>query len=213
MPVESVSKYNCGFVLMDDYSRVSWVPRSRAKSDASVEFEKWARLMENGTDKNDRTVMFDNARKLAARRMKAFCDERGIRTITSVPYSPSSNGVALQRVAHAPYCETQDSLHGFGQKRWGCFRRTPTATNDGKTPYELFYGREPDVRHVRTFGCIVKVVLPNETLGKLAAMGYLLGYKYDSGYRCGFPGWECESPRILFSMRARRLLCQSTAGP
>ena len=66
----------------------------RAKSDAPAEFEKWVKLMENGTDKNVRTVMFDNAKELVAGRMKELCDERGIRIITPVPYSPSSNGVA-----------------------------------------------------------------------------------------------------------------------
>ena len=66
------------------------------------------------------------------------------------------------------------------------------ATNDRKTPYELFYGMKPDAGHVRTFGCIVKVILLNKMLGKLddwVVMGYLLGYKYDSRY------WVCI-PRV-----------------
>ena len=32
--------------------------------------------------------------------------------------------------------------------------------NEGRTPYELFYKMKPDVEHIRTFGCVVKVVLP-----------------------------------------------------
>ena len=82
------------FVLMDDYSRASWVLLLRAKSDAPVKFEKWVKMMENGTDKSVRTVMFDNAKELTAGRMREFCDKHSIRIITSVPYSPSSNGVA-----------------------------------------------------------------------------------------------------------------------
>ena len=65
--------------------------------------------------------------------------------------------------------------------------QTPMATNEEKTPYEPFYGIKPGVGHVRTFGC-TKVVLPNQTLGKLddrAAMGYLLGY--DGGYQVWIP--------------------------
>ena len=64
--------------------------------------------------------------------------------------------------------------------------RTPTTTNEGKMPYELFYDMVPDVGHIRTFGCVVRVVLPAELLGKLderAAMGHLLRYKYDGAYR------------------------------
>ena len=61
MPVESVSRKKYGFVLMDDYSRASWVLLLRAKSDAPVEVEKWVNLMEKGTGSNVRMVMFDNA--------------------------------------------------------------------------------------------------------------------------------------------------------
>ena len=43
---------------------------------------------------------------------------------------------------------------------------------------------------IRTFGCIVRVTLPSEKLGKLedrGAMGYLMGYKYEGGYRVWIP--------------------------
>ena len=45
--------------------------------------------------------------------------------------------------------------------------RTPTKANDGMTPYERFYGMKLDVGHIRTFGCVVRVTLPREMLGKL----------------------------------------------
>ena len=43
MPEESASRCKYGFVLMDDYSRASWVLPLRAKSDVSTEFEIWPR--------------------------------------------------------------------------------------------------------------------------------------------------------------------------
>jgi len=61
---------------------------------APIEFGKWVNLMENGTDKNVRTVIFNNAKELVARQMKELCDECGIWIISSVPYSPSPNSVA-----------------------------------------------------------------------------------------------------------------------
>ena len=41
--------------------------------------------------------------------------------------------------------------------------RSPTKSVDGKTPYEVWYGRKPDVSYLRVFGCIahVKVVKPH----------------------------------------------------
>ena len=64
------------------------------KSNAPIEFGKWVNLMENGTDKNVRTVIFNNAKELVAGQMKELCNERGIQIISSVPYSPSPNSIA-----------------------------------------------------------------------------------------------------------------------
>jgi hypothetical protein len=105
MPVEPVSRCKYGFILMDDYSRASWVLFLRAKSDAPVEFEKWVRRMQNGTGRTIKTVMFDNARELVAGRMREFCDERGIRIVYLV-------GSILTRVKwncgreQPPWCST-----------------------------------------------------------------------------------------------------------
>jgi len=76
--------------------------------------------------------------------------------------------------------------------------QTPTATNEGRTPYELFYKMKLDVEHIRAFRCVVKVVLPSQTLGKLddqAVMGYLLGYKYEGSYRVWIPKLGVQETR------------------
>jgi len=96
--------------------------------------------------------------------MKELCDERGIWIILSVLYSPSSNGVATK--------DTQAMLRGSGlppqfwAEAMGTFmylqNRTPMVTN---VPYELFYRIKPDVEHICTFECMVKVVQPSQALG------------------------------------------------
>jgi len=199
MPVESVSRCKYGFVLMDDYSRASWVLPLRAKSDAPAEFEVWAAKMENGTGSTIKAVMFDNAKELVAGRMREYCEQKGIRINSSVPYSPSSNGVA-ERLVGVATNGTRAMLRDsslpprFWAEAMTTFmylrNRTPTRANEGVTPYERFYGMKPDVGHIRTFGCTVRVTLPSEKLGKLedrGAMGYLMGYKYEGGYRVWIP--------------------------
>jgi transposase InsO family protein len=216
MPVESVGRCKYGFVLMDDYSRASWVLPLRAKSDAPV------KLMENGTGRTIRTVMFDNAREFVAGRMKEFCDQRGIRIISSTPYSPPSNGIAERLVGvatHGTRAMLRDS--GLPPRFWAeamttfmyLRNRTPTKPNDGKTPFELFYGMKPDVGHIRAFGCVAKVVLPSELLGKLddrAVMCYLLGYKYDGAYCVWVPTWASRRAGTSLSTRTPLLHRQTT---
>jgi len=65
----------------------------RVKSDPLIKFGKWVNLMENGTDKNVRMVIFNNAKELVARWMKELCNKHGIQIILLVPYSPSPNSV------------------------------------------------------------------------------------------------------------------------
>jgi len=96
--------------------------------------------------------------------MKELCDKCGIRIISLVLYSPSSNGIATK--------DTRAMLRGSGlpPRFWaeamGTFiylrNHTPTVTN---VPYELFYRIKPDVEHIRTFECMVKVVQPSQALG------------------------------------------------
>ena len=66
--------------------------------------------------------------------------------------------------------------------------RTPIATVHGMTLEEKFIGKKPNVSHLRVFGCIAYVHVPNEKRSKLNPkvekcifIGYSLKQK---GYRC-----------------------------
>ena len=76
MPVESVSRREYGFVLIDEYSRASRVLTLRAKSDASIELEIWAAKMENGTSMSCLTTRIA---ELVAERNWEYCEHKGSR--------------------------------------------------------------------------------------------------------------------------------------
>jgi len=96
--------------------------------------------------------------------MKELCDECGIWIISSVPYSPSLNGVATKDT-WAMLCSS-----GLPPRFWaevmGAFmylwNHTPMVMN---VPYELFYRIKLDMEHIRTFECMVKVIWPSQALG------------------------------------------------
>jgi hypothetical protein len=66
--------------------------------------------------------------------------------------------------------------------------RTPTIVVHGMTPEEKFTGKKPDVSHLRVFGCITYVHVPNEKRSKLdpkAKKCIFIGYSLEQkGYRC-----------------------------
>ena len=51
------------------------------------------------------------------------------------------------------------------------WNRHQTKVIKGLIPYEYFYSTKPDIGHMHTFGCVVQVTPPKETLGKLDDQG------------------------------------------
>jgi hypothetical protein len=66
--------------------------------------------------------------------------------------------------------------------------RTPTATMHGMTPKEKYNGRKLDLSHLKVFGCIEYVHVPNELQTKLdpkAKKCVFIGYSLEQkGYIC-----------------------------
>ncbi len=69
--------------------------------------------------------------------------------------------------------------------------RTPTMAVHGMTPEKKFTGKKPDVSHLRVFGCIAYVHVPDEKRSKLdpkAEKCIFIGYSSkQKGYRCFSP--------------------------
>ena len=65
--------------------------------------------------------------------------------------------------------------------------RSPTKSLSGKTPYEVWYGKKPGVKHLRTFGCVAYVKRVGPRISKLSdrsVPGVFLGYETGTkGYR------------------------------
>jgi hypothetical protein len=66
--------------------------------------------------------------------------------------------------------------------------QTPIAVVHGMTPEEKFTCKKPDVSHLRVFGCIAYVHVPDEKRSKLdpkAEKCIFIGYSLEQkGYRC-----------------------------
>eukprot|EP00396_MALV-II-16_sp_LP-1_P000278 gene278-101_t len=111
---------------------------------------------------------------------------------TTVAYKPQQNG-ACER-ANRTVAETSRALlidSGLDDKYW-CWsveaaafilNRSPRQKHGGKSPYELRFGREPDLSCLRAFGapCLYRRGKAEWKLGERYTKGVFLGYSRECG--------------------------------
>ncbi|KAG7564434.1 Ribonuclease H-like superfamily [Arabidopsis suecica] len=106
MQIESIAGKKYVFVLVDDFSRYTWVRFIREKSDTADSFRIWALQLinERGGIKRIRS---DHGGEFQNESMKDFCENHGIAHQFSAPRTPQQNGVVerknrtLQEMARA----------------------------------------------------------------------------------------------------------------
>ena len=125
-----------------------------------------------------------------------FCFAQGIKQEMTAPYSPHQNGVAERRwktVGDMPGCLLKKA--NLPNSSWAravdvVFYLTNRCLScnlpPNKTPFELFYGRKPDLSNLKVFGCSAFQFLEVDVkkLDSKAVREILVGYgrTHDSYY-------------------------------
>jgi len=195
MPTESFNGKRYFVTFIDDYSRYVKVYFIRHKSEVLQKFKEFEAAATNEADCKIGILRTDNGGEYMSSEFEAFLKCKGIRHETSVAYSPQQNGVSermnrtLLESARAMICHA-----GLSKSFWAeavntaaYIRNRVTTTSTGQTPYERWYGRIPDVSHLRVFGCTAYAYSPeadrrklDKKSSKLRFLGYGDGQK---GYR------------------------------
>ncbi|CAD6889507.1 unnamed protein product [Tilletia laevis] len=185
-------------VLVDDYTRMVWVIPLARKSDFVAKFIAWRDEVVPfkgpiGCLRTDGGGEFNNAAIKAAL--------LGARHEKSCAYTSQQNGVAERYVGLIKNV-MRPLLHGrnIPLEYWAeaastaayIRNRCPSSALDGKTPYELWHGTQPQLGNLRVFGCLAFAMLSDrERAHSLAArgrVGVFIGYdNYHKGYRIHFP--------------------------
>ncbi|KAG5871728.1 hypothetical protein JTB14_004746 [Gonioctena quinquepunctata] len=79
--------------------------------------------------------------------------------------------------------------------------RRPCKPDDSKTPYERWIGKQPDLRHLRTFGSEAFVLVPKHQRQKFdrkSTKQYLVGY---DGYSPNYRVYETNSRKVSVFMK------------
>jgi transposase InsO family protein len=89
------NKYS--LVIVDDYSRFTWVLFLQDKSETQEVLKKFLRRAQNKFDAKVKKIRSDNDTKFKNTQVDDFLDEEGIKYEFSAPYTPQQNGVGKRK--------------------------------------------------------------------------------------------------------------------
>ncbi|GJQ92656.1 retrovirus-related pol polyprotein from transposon TNT 1-94 [Tanacetum coccineum] len=162
MDVASVNGKKYILVIVDDYSRFTWVKCLRSKDEAPDFIIKFLKMIQLRLKAPVRRIRTDNGTEFVNQTLREYYEtqngvvERRNRTLIEVArtmliYAKASLFLWAEAVATA--CYTQN--------------RSIIRLRHGKTPYELLHDKLPDLSFFHVFGALCYPTNDSENLGKL----------------------------------------------
>jgi transposase InsO family protein len=93
----SIGGNKYGLVIVDDYSRFTWMFFLKDKSETQEVLKKFLRRAQNEFDAKVKKIRSDNGTKFKNTQLEDFLDEEGIKHEFLAPYTPQQNGVAKRK--------------------------------------------------------------------------------------------------------------------
>ncbi|GJZ72475.1 retrovirus-related pol polyprotein from transposon TNT 1-94, partial [Tanacetum coccineum] len=178
MRVQSINGKKYILVIVDDYSRFTWVKFLISK-DETLEFViKFLKQIQVGLNKTVLYIRTDNGTEFVNQVLTEFYESIGISYQKSVPGTPQQNGVVERR--NHTLVEAARTMLIFSKALmflWAkavasaCYtqNRSLFHTRHNKTPYELVHDKKPDLIFLHIFGALCYPINDSEDLGKLKA--------------------------------------------
>ncbi|GKA96993.1 ribonuclease H-like domain-containing protein [Tanacetum coccineum] len=93
----SINHEKYTLVIIDEYSRYTWVYFLKKKSKAATMIMSFVKMVENQNYVKVKQIRTDNGTEFRKTKFESFCDEKGISQNFSSPYTPEQNGVAERK--------------------------------------------------------------------------------------------------------------------
>ena len=84
-------------LLIDDFTRMTWVCLLKKKSEAFVCFKIFKELVENGKKQKIKCLRSDNGGEFSSKEFNHYCEEHGIKRQFSAAKTPQQNGVVERK--------------------------------------------------------------------------------------------------------------------
>ena len=157
---ESIGGARFCITFKDDASGFRYVYFMKHKSDVFAIFKKYVKLIDNKFGKPMKVLRTDNGRGYCNHEMKRYLEARGIELVNTALYTPQQNGKAERdNRTIIESAGTMLTAKKLPLSLWAEAVGTVVtvlnrvlATGKEKTPYEIWFGKTPDVSHFRVFG-------------------------------------------------------------
>ena len=141
----------------------------------------------------------------------SFYKSEGIQPQFTTAYSPQSNGmVELKNKSLTEMATCMLNDVGLDKKYWGEAMYTATYLQNRipsrsipRTPFELWWGRKPDLKHLRVYGSEAYVHVPNVKRGKLDSKARKLVFVGYAIEQKAYRFVDLETGKITISRDAR----------
>jgi transposase InsO family protein len=180
------SKY-C-LVIVDDYSRFTWVFFLQEKSQTQETLKRFLRRDQNEFVLRIKNIRSDNGTEFKNSQIEGFLKEESIKHEFSSPYTPQQNGV-VERKNRTLLDMTMTMLDVYKtpDQFWAETINTACYSINRlylhwilkKTSYEILTGKKPNVSYFRVFGSKCFLLIKrgrNSKFAPKAVEGFLLGY-------------------------------------
>lgn len=197
-PMENKSIGGARYFLLfvDDYSRMVFIYFLKTKDQVIDCFKEFKAMVENQLVKKIKVIRSDNGLEFCNANFNNFLKQNGIIHQLTNPYTPEQNGMVERMnrtVVEKARCMIFDAK--LDMKFWAeaantavyLINRSVSSGLVDKTPFEMWYGKKPDVSNIRIFGSDVMVHIPKVKRTKWNAKSQkmiLVGYEQNvKGYR------------------------------
>jgi transposase InsO family protein len=196
------SKYILTFT--DDYTRYVTVNFLKNKSEVYEKFQEYVSMVENFTGLKVKTLRTDNGGEYVSNDFSKYCVNKGIVHQYSNPYTPEQNGVSerlnrtLMESAKSMIFHANMPINFWAEAVNTAVYLHTTSLNM-KTPYELWFGKMPDVSNLKVFGSVCFIHIPSNLRRKLdprSRKAVFIGYPLDTK---GYKLYDIESKNFVRS--------------
>nr|GEY32392.1 putative reverse transcriptase domain-containing protein [Tanacetum cinerariifolium] len=209
MRIASINEKRYILLIVDDYSRYTWVHFLRSKDETPEVIKTFLKRITVLLQSPVIIIRTDNGTEFKNQVLKEYFDSVGISHQLSSVRTPQQNGVVERR--NRTLVEAARTMLIFSRAPlflWAeaiataCFTQNRSIIHRrfNKTPYELINGKKPDISFLYVFGALCYPKNDREDIGKLGAkgdIGFFIGYSADS---CAYRIYNQRTKKIMETM-------------